>query len=152
MFLTQHPREVPSLGTVQDLDEVAAILATASRRFAWTKAADYLECIDSGALARRLGWLVDCVKAELPPEVRTRLLRLGGRSPKTRLGADPARAGAVEGAIGFDDTWRVFVNVTADALRGSAGLADLTEAERVLAGDQHQRERDLWERLTADRA
>jgi len=32
------------------VDEVAAILATASRRFDWTKAADYLERIDSGAL------------------------------------------------------------------------------------------------------
>jgi len=105
------------------VDEVAAILATASRRFDWTKAADYLERIDSGALVRRFGWLVDYVKAELPPEVRTRLLQLGGRSRKTWLGADPARARAVEGAIGFDDTWRVFVNVTADELRGSAGLA-----------------------------
>ena len=105
------------------VDEAAAILATASRRFDWTKAADYVERIDSGALVRRFGWLVDHVKAELPPEVRTRLLQLAARSRKTWLGADPARVSAVEGAIGFDDTWRVFVNVTADALRGSAGLA-----------------------------
>jgi predicted transcriptional regulator of viral defense system len=105
------------------VDEVAAILATASRRFDWTKAADYLERVDSGALVRRFGWLVDYVKADLPPEVRTRLLQLAGQSRKTWLGADPARARAVEGAIGFDDTWRVFVNVTADKLRGSAGLA-----------------------------
>jgi len=105
------------------VDEVAAILATASRRFDWTKAADYLERIDSGALVRRFGWLVDYVKADLPPDVRARLLQLAARSRKTWLGADPARARAVEGAVGFDDTWRVFVNVTADELRGSAGLA-----------------------------
>ena len=55
--------------------------------------------------------------------MRARLLQLAGRNRKTWLGADPARARAVEGAIGFDDTWRVFVNVTADDLRGSAGLA-----------------------------
>ena len=112
------------------VDEVAAVLATASRRFDWTKAADYLERIDSGALVRRFGWLVDYVKADLPPEVRTRLLQLAGRSRKTWLGADPGRARAVEGAIGFDETWRVFVNVTADELRGSAGLARSKTAKK----------------------
>ena len=43
-------------------------------------------------------------------------------------------------------------SITADCARGFAFLADLTEEERVLAGDQHQRERDLWERLKAARA
>ena len=112
------------------VDEVTAILATASRRFDWTKAADYLERIDSGALVRRFGWLVDDVKADLPPEVRARLLQLAGRSRKTWLGADPASARAVEGAIGFDHTWRVFVNVTADELRGSTGLARRKTAKK----------------------
>ena len=42
--------------------EAATILATASRRFDWTKAADYLERIGSGALVRRFGWLADHVK------------------------------------------------------------------------------------------
>jgi predicted transcriptional regulator of viral defense system len=42
--------------------EAATILATASRRFDWNKAADYLERIGSGALVRRFGWLVDHVK------------------------------------------------------------------------------------------
>jgi len=37
--------------------------------------------------------------------------------------------------------------ITADCARGFAFLADLTEDERVLARDQHQRERGLWERL-----
>lgn len=103
--------------------EGAAMLATASRRLDWTKAADYLERIGSGALVRRFGWLLDYVKADLPLEVRTRLLQLASQSRKTWLGADPARSRAVNGAIGFDETWRVFVNVTADELRGSAGLA-----------------------------
>ena len=69
--------------------EAATILATASRRFDWTKAADYLERIGSGALVRRFGWLVDHVKADVPPEVRDRLLQLAARSRKTWLGPDP---------------------------------------------------------------
>jgi predicted transcriptional regulator of viral defense system len=72
--------------------EVATILASGSRRFDWNKAAGYLERINSGALARRLGWLVDYVKADLPPHARDRLLRLATRSRKTYLGPDPARA------------------------------------------------------------
>lgn len=102
--------------------EVATILANASRRFDWNKAASYLERINSGALARRLGWLVDYVKADLPADARDRLLRLATRSRKTYLGPDPARARAVQGAIGYDETWRVFVNVKPEELRGSAGL------------------------------
>ncbi len=102
--------------------EAATILATASRRFDWNKAADYLERIDSGALARRFGWLVDHVKADLPADARDRLLRLATRSRKTYLGPDPTRARAVQGAIGYDETWRVFVNVKPEELQGSAGL------------------------------
>jgi predicted transcriptional regulator of viral defense system len=102
--------------------EVATILATASRRFDWNRAADYLERINSGALARRLGWLIDYVKADVPPEARDRLLQLAARSRKTYLGPDPARARAVEEAIGYDKTWRLFVNVNPEELQGSAGL------------------------------
>jgi predicted transcriptional regulator of viral defense system len=100
--------------------EAATILATASRRFDWTKAADYLERIGSGALGRRFGWLVDHVKADVPPEVRDRLLRLAAQSRKTWLGPEPARA--VQGAVGYDKTWRLFVNVTREELHGSTGL------------------------------
>jgi predicted transcriptional regulator of viral defense system len=102
--------------------EAATILATASRRFDWTKAADYLERIDSGALARRFGWLADYAKADVPRAVRDRVLTLAGRSRKTWLGPDPARARAVQGAIGYDETWRLFVNVKREELHGSAGL------------------------------
>src|SRR6202044_3323790 len=102
--------------------EAATILATASRRFDWTKAADYLERIDSGALARRFGWLADYAKADVPRAVRGRGLTLAGRSRKTWLGPDPARARAVQGAIGYDETWGLFVNVKREELHGSAGL------------------------------
>jgi predicted transcriptional regulator of viral defense system len=100
--------------------EAASILATASRRFDWNKAADYLERIGSGALVRRFGWLVDHVKAELPPDVRERFLRLAGRSGKAWLG--PAPKLEVSGAIGYDRTWHLFVNVPKEELHGSAGL------------------------------
>jgi predicted nucleotidyltransferase component of viral defense system len=39
--------------------------------------------------------------------------------------------------------------ITADCVRGFRFLIDLTDEERVLASDPHQRERDLWERLRA---
>ena len=69
----------------------------------------------------RFGWLLDHVKADIPPEARAHLLELSARTRKTWLGSDPARA-RVKGAIGFDETWRLFVNVTAEELRDSAGL------------------------------
>ena len=73
--------------------EAATILATASRRFDWNKAADYLERIDSGALVRRFGWLVDHVKAEIPPEMRDRLLSWpAAAAARAWLGPDPACA------------------------------------------------------------
>jgi predicted transcriptional regulator of viral defense system len=102
--------------------EAGVILANASRRFDWSKAVGYLERINSGALARRVGWLVDYVKANVPPAARDRLLALAARSRNTWLGPDPARARAVEGAMGYDEVWKVFVNVRKDELRGSAGL------------------------------
>jgi predicted transcriptional regulator of viral defense system len=102
--------------------EAATILATASRRFDWTKAADYLEKIGSGALARRFGWLADYVKADVPPAERDRVLTLAARSRKTWLGPDLARSRAVQGAIGYDETWRLFVNAKREELHGSAGL------------------------------
>jgi predicted transcriptional regulator of viral defense system len=100
--------------------EAATILATASRRFDWNKAADYLERIGSGALVRRFGWLVDHVQAEVPQAVRERLLRLAGRSRKAWLGPSPKLE--VSDAIGYDKTWHLFVNVPQEELHGSAGL------------------------------
>lgn len=100
--------------------EAATILATASRRFDWKKAADYLQRIESGALVRRFGWLADHVKADMPADVRETLLSLTGRSTRAWLG--PAPKHAVPRAIGYDETWRLFVNATGEELHGSAGL------------------------------
>jgi predicted transcriptional regulator of viral defense system len=101
--------------------EAAIILATASRRFDWKKAADYLQRIESGALVRRFGWLADHVKADMPAEERERLISLTGRSTRAWLG--PAPEPAVPRAIGYDKTWRLFLNVPREELHGSAGLA-----------------------------
>jgi predicted transcriptional regulator of viral defense system len=100
--------------------EAASILAAASRRFDWPKAADYLKRIDSIALVRRFGWVMDHVKADIPAAVRERLLRLAALGPRTWMGPNPAHK--VEDAIGYDKTWRLFVNVSSEELRESAGL------------------------------
>jgi predicted transcriptional regulator of viral defense system len=121
-----HPELAGGVG------EAATTLATAARRFDWDKAAGYLERIGSGALARRIGWLVDYVKADVPPAARERLLHLAAQSRKTWLGPDPARARGVEDAIGYDRTWRLFVNVSKHELRGSAGLGH----RKVLSKDR----------------
>lgn len=110
-----HPELAGSLG------EAAAILANASRRFDWPKVVSYVDRFGSNPLPHRVGWLLDHVKADVPQDVRTHLLDLSTRTRKTWLGRDPARARAQQ-AIGFDETWRLFVNVSAEDLRGSAGL------------------------------
>jgi hypothetical protein len=43
---------------------------------------------------------------------------LAGHSRKAFLGPKAE----VKGAIGYDETWRLFVNVTREELHGSAGL------------------------------
>jgi len=101
-------------------EEAASILATASRRLDWTKAAEYLERIDSTALVRRFGWVMDHVKAEMPADVRERVVRLATRGPRTWMGPNPTSK--VRGAIGYDKTWRLFVNVPSEELRESVGL------------------------------
>jgi len=101
--------------------EVAMILATASRRLDWNKAADYLKRIESGALVRRFGWLADHVKSEIPPGVREQLLTLSGWSTRAWLGPSPGSK-KLHDAIGYDETWRLFVNVPREELHGSAGL------------------------------
>ncbi len=100
--------------------EAVSILATASRRFEWPKAAEYLEKMDSTALVRRFGWVMDHVKADMPADIRERLLGLAARGPRTWMGPNPTTK--VRGAIGYDKTWRLFVNVPRDELRESAGL------------------------------
>jgi hypothetical protein len=58
-----------------------------------------------------------------------------GWLPKSRatwLGSDPARAPVVQGAIGDDKTWRLFVNVTPEKMHGSAGLGRRKATRRKL--------------------
>lgn len=100
------------------IGEVAYILGTASRRFDWEKLIDYLEKLKSCTLVRRLGWLLDYVKAETPSVVRNRLIQLAGKGRRTIFGHKKR----LEGAIGNDDTWRLFVNITKEELHGNAGL------------------------------
>jgi predicted transcriptional regulator of viral defense system len=100
--------------------EAASVLATASSRFDWAKAAGYLERIDSTALVRRFGWVMDHVKADMPAGIHERLLQLAAGGPRTWMGPNPACK--VQGAIGYDKTWRLFVNVSREELRESAGV------------------------------
>jgi predicted transcriptional regulator of viral defense system len=100
--------------------EAVSILAAASRRLDWPKAADYLGRIDSTALFRRFGWVMDHVKADMLEDIRARLLRLAVRGPQTWMGPNPATK--VRGAIGYDKTWGLFVNVPLEELRESAGV------------------------------
>ncbi|MEO7192547.1 MAG: type IV toxin-antitoxin system AbiEi family antitoxin [Vicinamibacterales bacterium] len=101
--------------------DVAVIVANASRRFAWTTVVHYVDRFSSSPLAHRLGWLLDYVKTDVPPEVRAHLLDLAAHTRKTWFGPDPARA-RVPDAIGFNETWRLFVNVSPEALGSSVGL------------------------------
>jgi len=100
--------------------EAVFILATASRRLEWQKTAEYLERMDSTALVRRFGWVMDHVKADMPADIRERLLRFAARGPRTWMGPNPTIN--VRGALGYDKTWRLFVNVPREELRESAGL------------------------------
>ena len=100
--------------------EAASIFAAASRRFDWARALDYLEKINSTALVRRFGWLVDHVKADVLADIRERLLRRAAQGPRTWMGPNPSVK--VRGAAGYDEAWRLFVNVPREELRESAGL------------------------------
>ena len=104
------------------VSEAAMIFGNACRRFDWTKVTDYLQRIDSAALVRRLGWLADHVKADVPPHARERLMHLAAQSRKTWLGPDPVRDGLVAHGIGYDKNWGLLVNVAREELHGSAGL------------------------------
>ncbi len=123
--------------------ETATILATASRRFDWPKVLAYLERMETGALVRRFGWLADHVQADIPPDLRERLLSITGRSSAATLG--PSRARPARDAIGYDATWRIFVNVSRDELRDSVELG----RQRNQAADQPARNADVAARSRA---
>ena len=100
------------------IGEAAAIFAAASRRCDWSKVASYLQRIASKPLTQRCGWLADYVGAEIPADARAQILQLASKSRKAFLGPKKAPSGA----IGYDETWHLVVNVTAAELHGSAGL------------------------------
>jgi predicted transcriptional regulator of viral defense system len=110
--------------------EAVSILAVASRRFDWRKAAEYLERIGSTALVRRFGWVMDHVNAEMPADIRERLLRLAAHGPRTWMGPNPSHK--VPDAIGYDRTWHLFVNTSPEELRESADAG----RRRALRKDQ----------------
>ncbi len=99
--------------------EAATILARASRRIDWQKAASYLTLIDSAALTRRFGWLADHVGAEIPADVRDRLRQLAAGSGKAVLGPKKPCAHA----IGYQSAWQLAVHVDEKELQESTGLA-----------------------------
>jgi hypothetical protein len=74
-------------GLAGGVGESALILTAASRRFDWPKAVEYLEKINSTALVRRFGWVMDHVKADMIADIRERLIRLAAR----RRGWGPTR-------------------------------------------------------------
>ena len=106
--------------------EAAYILATACRRFDWERAADYLERMESTALVQRFGWLVDHVGADIPPGAREYLSRRARHGRKVLLGAKTD----APGAIGYNDKWRLFINVTPAEVLSSVELGKRRTVKR----------------------
>jgi hypothetical protein len=57
----------------------------------------------------------------MPADVRERVVQLAAKSRKTWL-RPPVRARRFKDAIGYDKSWRIFVNAPREELPGSAGL------------------------------
>ena len=106
--------------------EVATILATACRRIDWHRAANYLERIASRTLTRSFGWLADHAGATIPDDIYAHLLDLSKGSSKAFLGPRSPKPGA----IGYQGTWQLAVNVGRDELRESAGVAERYTVDR----------------------
>ena len=99
--------------------EAATVLATACRRIDWHKAASYLERMSSKTLTRRFGWLAEHAGATIPGDVRTHLQELAQGHGKAIFGTRTPRPGA----IGYQDSWQLTVNVASQDLSDSAGIA-----------------------------
>lgn len=99
--------------------EAAVILATACRDLDWCKATNYLEQTGSQTLIRRFGWLADHAGAQMPENADRRLRELASGSGKSFYG--PKRPWP--GAIGYQGSWRLVVNVGEEELGVSADLA-----------------------------
>lgn len=101
------------------IGEAAYILARASRKMDWEKAIGYLERIDSIALMRKFGWLVDYVGADIPSEVRDRLLE---QATERRSVAILGPKKSEKDALGQQSDWKLLVNVTERELAEAKGL------------------------------
>jgi len=98
--------------------EASYILAMACRRMDWPKAVQHLEQVGSSSLIQRFGWLVDHAGAEVPAGERERLLQRIKHARRTIFGP----AAPADNPVGYDDAWRLRVNVPRADLQASAGL------------------------------
>lgn len=98
--------------------EAAVILATACHDLDWRMVESYLRQIGSKTLIRRVGWLANYVGMQMPQDVNRRLRELASGGGKSFYG--PKAPG--QGAIGYQGSWRLFVNVGEEELRASDGL------------------------------
>ena len=106
--------------------EAAAILATACRRIDWHRTAAYLERMASRTLTRRFGWLADHAGATMPDDVHSHLRDFAKGSGKSFLGPRIPKPGA----IGYQDSWQLTVNIASHELRDSAGIARRHSVDR----------------------
>ena len=105
--------------------EAASVLATACRRIDWHKATSYLERMSSKTLTRRFGWLAERAGATIPEDVRTRLHDLAKGTGRAYFGPRTPKPGAV----GYQGSWKLTVNVASDELSDSAGIARPVDRE-----------------------
>ena len=108
------------------IGESATILAAATRRFDWEKAASYLKQIGSVTLVRRLGWLADHTGAEIPEAIRTRMHSMADRPGVSFLG--PRKPAS--GAIGYSPQWHLMVNIPMSSISESIARAKRHKIEK----------------------
>lgn len=109
----------------------AAVLLRASARLDWSKALHYMERIESIALMQRFGWMADRLQAGLPPQLSLRLQQRVAQCRKTWIGPNPAHFKVAPGAVGYDEKWRLFVNLSYQELPGGSWHTSRRTALRV---------------------
>ena len=102
------------------VSEAAYVLARACQKMDWEKALDYLMRMDSIALMRKFGWLVDRAGADIPDHLRTRLLD-EARTRRSVAILGPKETG--KEVIGYQSEWKLTVNIPESDLAESDGLA-----------------------------
>lgn len=102
------------------VSDAVHILARASRTMNWEKAVDYLLRMESVALMRKVGWLLDYIGADMPDHLRARLL------DEARTRRSVAILGPRETSkevIGYQGEWKLRANVSESDLAESDGLS-----------------------------